>query len=81
MPTKYPTNLIVLIITPCPWAASELYLPSDHCLSAKLVPAFADRGVLRNQRNESPRPYSRLSRPEQLQFSSKLLLSCTHKVE
>jgi hypothetical protein len=25
-------------------SASELYIPSDHRLSAKLVPAFADRG-------------------------------------
>jgi hypothetical protein len=25
------------------WPASELYLPSDHCLSAKLVLTFSDR--------------------------------------
>jgi hypothetical protein len=25
-------------------SASELYRPSDRCLSAKLVPTFADRG-------------------------------------
>jgi hypothetical protein len=30
--------------TPCPESASELYRPSDHRLSAKLVPTFADRG-------------------------------------
>jgi hypothetical protein len=29
-----------------PWSesSSELYQPSDRCLSAKLVPPFADRG-------------------------------------
>jgi hypothetical protein len=30
--------------TPWPESASELYRPSDHRLSAKLVPTFADRG-------------------------------------
>jgi hypothetical protein len=30
--------------TPWPESASELYRPSDRCLSAKLVPTFADRG-------------------------------------
>jgi hypothetical protein len=30
--------------TPCPESASELYRPSDHRLSAKLVLTFADRG-------------------------------------
>jgi hypothetical protein len=28
--------------TPWPESASELYLPSDLCLSAKLVPTFTD---------------------------------------
>jgi hypothetical protein len=28
----------------CSHSASELYQPSDRCLSAKLVPTFADRG-------------------------------------
>jgi hypothetical protein len=32
-------------------------------MSAKLVPAFADRGVSRRQRGGSLRPYSRLYRP------------------
>jgi hypothetical protein len=31
------------IKTPWPESASELYLPSDRRLSAKLVPTFADR--------------------------------------
>jgi hypothetical protein len=30
--------------TPWPESASELYRPSDRCLSVKLVPTFADRG-------------------------------------
>jgi hypothetical protein len=29
--------------TPWPGSAIELYLPSDRCLSAKLVPTFTDR--------------------------------------
>jgi hypothetical protein len=32
---------------------SELYQSSDRRLSAKLVPAFADRGVLRSQHGGS----------------------------
>jgi hypothetical protein len=36
-----------------PESASELYRPSDHRLSAKLVPTFADRGVSRSQRGGS----------------------------
>jgi hypothetical protein len=32
------------------------------------MPTFADRGVSRGQRNGSPRPYSRISRPEPLLF-------------
>jgi hypothetical protein len=35
--------------TPWPQSASELYRLSDRRLSAKLVPTFADRGVLRGQ--------------------------------
>jgi hypothetical protein len=46
--------------TPWPQSASELYRPSDHRLSAKLVPNFVDR-VWR-----IPSPYSWLSRPEPL---------------
>jgi hypothetical protein len=34
----------LLAKTPWPESASELYRPSDRCLSAKLVPTFADRG-------------------------------------
>jgi hypothetical protein len=29
---------------PWPESTSELYQPSDRCLSAKLLPTFADRG-------------------------------------
>jgi hypothetical protein len=37
---------LVIWITKTPWpeSASGLYLPSDHRLSEKLVPTFADRG-------------------------------------
>jgi hypothetical protein len=38
---KYP---IKQIIASWPESASELYWPSDHWLSAKLAPTFADRG-------------------------------------
>jgi hypothetical protein len=31
-------------LTPWPWSTSELYLPSDRRLSAKLAPTSADRG-------------------------------------
>jgi hypothetical protein len=48
--------------TAWPQSASELYRPSDRCLSAKLVPTFC------GQRDKSLRPYSRISRPEQLLF-------------
>jgi hypothetical protein len=40
--------------TPCPESASELYRPSDHRFSAKLVPSSADRGVSRSQLGGSP---------------------------
>jgi hypothetical protein len=56
--------------TPWPKSASELHRPKDHRLPAKLVPTFAGRGVSRSQRGRSPRPYSRISRPEQLLFLS-----------
>jgi hypothetical protein len=49
--------------TPWPESTSELYRPKYRRMSAKLVPNFADRGVSRCQRDESLRPYSRLSRP------------------
>jgi hypothetical protein len=35
--------------TPWPESVSELYQPSDRCLSEKLVPTFAGRGVSRGQ--------------------------------
>jgi hypothetical protein len=38
---------------PWPKSASELYRPSDSCLSMKLAPTSADRGVSRTQRGES----------------------------
>jgi hypothetical protein len=40
--------------TPWPESANKLYRPSDHRLSAKPVPTFADRGVSRGQRGVSP---------------------------
>jgi hypothetical protein len=40
--------------TPWPETASELYRPSDHRLSAKLVPTSADRRLSRSQRSGSP---------------------------
>jgi hypothetical protein len=36
------------------YSASELYRPSDRCLSAKLVPTFADRRVSHGQCGGSP---------------------------
>jgi hypothetical protein len=41
-----------------PWheSTSELFRPSDRCLSVNLVPTFADRGVSRGQRNGISRP-------------------------
>jgi hypothetical protein len=62
-------------LTPWPESAIELYRPSDRRLSAKLVPTFV---VSRGQRDESLRPYSRLSRPEPLLFhpcSSSIVLT------
>jgi hypothetical protein len=37
-----------------PKQTSDLYRPSDHRLSAKLVPTLAKRGVSRSQRGGSP---------------------------
>jgi hypothetical protein len=52
--------------TPWPESESELYRPNNRRLSAKLVPIFADSGChVVSQRDESLRPYSRVSRPEQ----------------
>jgi hypothetical protein len=53
--------------TPWPESASELYQPSDHRLSAKILPTFADSGC-HVARDGSLRPYSRLSRQEPLLF-------------
>jgi hypothetical protein len=39
------TTIVNVIKTPGLQSASELYRPSDRCLSAKLVPTLADRGV------------------------------------
>jgi hypothetical protein len=44
------TIIIIIIITPWPESASELYRPSDRRLSAKLVATFADRELSRSQR-------------------------------
>jgi hypothetical protein len=49
-----------------PQPASELYRPSDRRVSAKLMPTFCGQRVPRGQRDESLRPYSRLSRPKPL---------------
>jgi hypothetical protein len=46
---------------PWPESASELYWPSDRRLSAKLMPIFADRGLQRDQRDGSLRPYIQIS--------------------
>jgi hypothetical protein len=40
--------------TPWPQSKNKLYRLSDRCLSAILVPTFADRGVSRSQRGRSP---------------------------
>jgi hypothetical protein len=53
-------------ITPWPQSASELYRPGDRRLPAKLVPTLCGYRVPRGQRDESIRPYSRLSRVEPL---------------
>jgi hypothetical protein len=66
--------------TPWPESTSELYQPSDRCLSAKLVPTFADRGVSRSQRPGSPTAVISISRPESLLFlssSSSIVLEWT----
>jgi hypothetical protein len=39
-----PDDLIKVTKTPWSESASELYRPSDRCLSAKRLPTFADRG-------------------------------------
>jgi hypothetical protein len=72
------TTIIIIIdqnnnnikITPWPESARELYRPSDHRLSAKLVPTFAYRKFHTWSHDGSLRPYSRLFRPEPLLFPS-----------
>jgi hypothetical protein len=71
--TKLPSGLPELTYyisknTPLPESARKLYRPSSLSLSAKLVLTFPDRGVPRDQRDGSLRPYSRLSRPQPLRF-------------
>jgi hypothetical protein len=53
-----------------PWSesASELHRPSDHRLSAKLLPIFCGYRVPHGQRDGSLRPYSRFSIQEPLLF-------------
>jgi hypothetical protein len=62
-----------------PEPTSELHRPSDHRLSAKFVPTFADKWVSRSQRGGSLGPQSLISWPKPLLFISKYLLSCTHE--
>jgi hypothetical protein len=57
--------------TPWPEPRTNYSRPSDHRMSAKLVPIFADRGVSRGQRDGSLRPYSRISRLEPLPLVSR----------
>jgi hypothetical protein len=60
-------------------SAAELYRPSELRLWAKLVPTFADRRVLRSQRDGSSTAEIFVSRPEPLLFlpnsSSVVLMS------
>jgi hypothetical protein len=56
-------QLRLVIVTPWPESARELYPPSDRRLSAKLVQTFHGYRVPRGQRDGSLRPYSWLSRP------------------
>jgi hypothetical protein len=46
--------------TPWPESASELHLPSDLRLSAKLVPSFEDRRVSHSRRGGCVRGYVQL---------------------
>jgi hypothetical protein len=52
------------------WVRPQSWTGYKKNKTAKLVPTFADRGVLRSQRDGSLQPYSRLSRPEPLLFLS-----------
>jgi hypothetical protein len=53
---------IKLNYTPWPKSTSELYRPSNHCLSVKLVPTFCRQRVSCGQCDRSPWPYPRFSR-------------------
>jgi hypothetical protein len=65
-----------------PWSesASELYRPSDRRLSAKWLPAFADKGCHVVSMTD---PYGRILGflDRSRYFSIKYLLSCTHEAE
>jgi hypothetical protein len=52
------------MITPWAQSTSELYRSSGRRLWAKLMPSFADSGVLGSQHDWFPQPYSRFSRPK-----------------
>jgi hypothetical protein len=58
----------LLTHTQNPWSesANELYRPSDHSLSANLVPNFADRGFYVVSVTDPYGSISRISRPEPL---------------
>jgi hypothetical protein len=66
--------------TPWPESASTLYRPSDHRLSAKLVPIFADKEchVVSVMGLYS---HNLICYIGAATFSSKYLLNCTHKAE
>jgi hypothetical protein len=66
-----------------PWSesASELYRPSDNCLSVKLVLTFADRGASRSQRGGSLTTLISIFYTGSATFSFELFLSCTHEAE
>jgi hypothetical protein len=67
--------------TPCPESTGELYRPSGRRLSAKLVPAFAERVVSCNQCSGAPTAVISIFQTRAATFSSKQLLSCTHEAE
>jgi hypothetical protein len=68
---------------PPPWTefASELYLPTDRCLSAKIGQIFADIGVSRNQLGGSPTAVISIFYTGAATFSFKQLLNCTDEAE
>jgi hypothetical protein len=61
-------------------SASELYRPSDRCLSAKWLPTFVDRGFHVVSMTD---PYGRILGflDRSRYFSIKCLHSCTHEAE